>query len=95
MKTVVIIGSTYQVAKEELESKCSRAGVTMKKDKFIAEASIDGQRIVAIGGSVQDVCWLRDLGFNIEEIIVIEPDLISEEMRKRINHVQSTIALGR
>ena len=95
MKTVVIIGSTYQVAKEELESRCSRAGVTMKKDKFIAEASIDGQPIIAIGGSAEDVCWLRGLGFNIEEIIVIEPDLISEEMRKRINHVQSTIGLGK
>lgn len=93
--TVVIVGGTYQAAQEELKSIYSRIGAAMKKGEFTTEATVDGRRIVAMGGSRKDVCWLRELGFHIEKIIVVEPDLVSEEMGKRINHVRSTIASGR
>lgn len=90
MKTIVIIGGTYQAAREELENLCTQARTTMEASEFIAQAIIDNQRLVAIGSSRDDVCWLRGIGFRDVEIITVEPELISSEMQKRINHVRST-----
>ena len=91
MKTIVIIGGTYLAAKEALETLANAAGAQVKKDIYTSEAVIGDERIIAMGGTEQDVCFLRDLGFHIERIDVIMPHLISEPMGKRINHVRSTI----
>lgn len=91
MKTIVIVGATYQLALEELTRMCQNNNAKIKESAFTSEALIDGQPVIAMGGAPEDVCWLRELGFHIERIDVIEPHLISEPMGKRINHVRSTI----
>lgn len=87
MKTIVIVGGTREAAYQRLKRIASGDGI-VRRD-FYDEAEIDGNRILAMGGSEDDVCWLVGLGFCIKRIITVEPNGISEKMGKRINHVRS------
>jgi len=96
---IVIVGPNFQIALEELQRLCHENGnARIKRSSFTAEATIEDQLYIAMGGRPKDVCWLRDLGFHVNRIDVIMPHLISEPMTRRINHVRSTIksmGLGR
>ena len=90
MKTIVIVGDTREAAREKLMLMCD--GSKPKRLEGYDEAMLDDDhRILAMGGSEDDVCWLVELGFHVEQIIVIEPGGISEMMGRRINHVRSTL----
>ena len=89
MKTTVIVGSTRDVARERLE--LMRDGGRIKKRMWYDEATSDGSLILAMDGAPENICWLRGLGLHIEEIIIVKPDGISEEMGKYINYVRSAI----
>lgn len=85
MKTIVIIGGTRKAAYERLKQVAGNNGIKRRED--FHEAHLDGHRLVAFGGSAEEVCLLRALGFGVE--IVTVGDGISEEMQRRINHVRS------
>ena len=89
MKTIVIVGSTRDVAREKLQTMAN--GHKIKGLKWYDEATPDGCLIVAMEGEEENVCWLRDLGLHIEKIVVVEPEGISERMGKHINYVRSAI----
>ena len=89
---IVIVGPNFQIALEELQRLCHENGnARIKRSSFTAEATIEDQLYIAMGGKSEDVCWLRDLGFHIKEIRTIQVQFISEQMAKRINHIRSTI----
>lgn len=91
MKTIVIVGSTREAARQKLQTITSDSKI--RKLEGYDEVVLDGHRTLAMGGSEDDVCWLVGLGFHIEKIIIVEPNGISEKMGKRINTVRSTIKL--
>ena len=103
MKTVVIVGGSREAACGKLRKIAGNDGI--RHLEFYDEAALDGHRVVAIGGGADDVCWLRALGFGVEIIVVermgtsikvvkVGEANISEEMRWRINHVQSSNRRG-
>ena len=87
MRIIVIVGSTKEVAREKLE-KGIKEGI-MRHDDY-DEVVLDGCRVMAIGGSEEDVCWLRGVGFDGVEIVTVDEEGISEAMWKRIRLVWST-----
>lgn len=90
MKTIIIVGGTREAAREKLQLMCN--GAKIKELQWYDEAMLDGTRIWAMGGKAANICFLRDLGFRqIEKIIIVESDGISEEMGKHINYVRSTL----
>lgn len=90
MKQIVIVGGTREAARERLRIETN--GSKIRRFEGYDEATLDGCRYLAMGGEDDEAtCWLVGLGFHIEKIITVEPDGISEEMGKRINHVRSTL----
>lgn len=85
-KIVVIISNTRAAAERKLKTVAQ--GVPIRRLDGFTEAHPDGHRLMAFGGSAEEVCWLRGLGFTDIEIITVG-DGISEAMQKRINHVRS------
>jgi hypothetical protein len=88
VKTIVIIGGTREAALKRLRKTAPDDGVV--HSDFVDEATLDGHRIMAIGGGPGDVCWLRAVGFADVKIITVEDAAISEEMWRRIRHVRTT-----
>lgn len=88
MKTIVIVGGSLAAALEQLKEMAPNDGIVSRD--FYHEVEWDGHlRIMAIGGSPDDVCFLRDAGFGCK-IKTVEDEGISEEMWRRICHVRST-----
>lgn len=86
MRVTVIVGGTRKGARQKLQQMSE--GNRIQRGEGYDEALVDDRRIIAMGGSSDDVCWLRQLGFDLE-IIVVETALISYSMWKRIKHVRS------
>ena len=87
MKTIVIVGGTREAAYQRLKRIVSNDGVV--RYDFYDEITLDGHRIMAVGGGHDDMCWLRSVGFDVE-IITVENDGISEAMWGRIRQIRST-----
>lgn len=87
MKTVIIIGGTREAARERLNRIARDDGVVHRE--WHDEATVDGCRIVAVGGEPEDECFLRGAGFADVEIITVGAG-ISEAMWRCIRHVRST-----
>jgi hypothetical protein len=83
---VIIIGGTREAAYQELKRIASGNGVVRRE--WHDEVVLGGYPFMAIGGSPEDVCFLRGAGFNVK-IRTVEEAGISEAMWGRIRHVRS------
>jgi len=81
--TIVIIRGSREVAYQDLK----KGMVDITRHEYFDEAVFGGHRIIAIGGSEEDVCFLRGAGLNVE--IDVDGDGISEEMWGRIRYILS------
>jgi len=83
MKDILIIGNTINAARQRLKKS---VGDNVRSEDFYDIARLDDCQVIAMSGSPNNVCFLRDKGFDVEIITI---GTISPAMQKRVNHVRS------
>lgn len=87
-KTIVIVGGTREAACQRLKRIAPNDGIMRRE--WYDEVTLDNHCIIALGGEIENVCFLIALGYNrISEIIVVNEDGVSEKMRSEIRFVRS------